>query len=209
MGAPSKKQHCKLLPPDEKPYVLKKSKEKKSYKCHYKYSNQNVCGQKSTTYHRLHKHKKLNSHTWNWLQKAFEETERISHSMKKIRTQKEILTKYCKSKHVVQDIVDTEQETRSSDSEDIKSSYEDDTLEIDEDVGDLCGANIYKIKTSKVNGTEYTNCQTCGVWNYLFCCNPKKPPKKLTVTFVLNFKLCLCSRILTNFYNYLIEQGIS
>ena len=80
--------------------------------------------------------------------------------MKKIRTQKEILTKYFKSKHVVQDIVDTEQETRSSDSEDIKSSYEDDTLEIDEDVGDLCGANIYKIKTSKVNGTEYTNCQT-------------------------------------------------
>ena len=58
--------------------------------------------------------------------------------MKKIRTQKEILTKYFKSKHAVQDIVDTEQETRSSDSEDIKSSYEDDTLEIDEDVGDLC-----------------------------------------------------------------------
>ena len=57
--------------------------------------------------------------------------------MKKIRTQKEILTKYFKSKHAVQDIVDTEQETRSSDSEDIKSSY-DDTLEIDEDVGDLC-----------------------------------------------------------------------
>ena len=133
---------------------MKKSKEKKSYNWHYKHSNQNVRGQEFTTYHQLYKQKKLNSHTQNRPQKAFEETEKISHSMKKIRTQKEILTKYFKSKHAVQDIVDTEQETRSSDSEDIKSSYEDDTLEIDEDVGDLCWANICKIKTSKVNGTE-------------------------------------------------------
>ena len=101
---------------------------------------------------------------------------KASVSMKKIRTQ-EILTKYFKKKHVVWDIVDTKQKTRSSDSNDIKSSYEDDTLEIDEDVADLCGTNICKIKTSKVKRTKWINCQTCGTWYYFFCCNLKKPPK--------------------------------
>ena len=60
-----KRWHCKLLHPDEKPYLLKKSKEKKSYKCNYKYSKENVYGQESTTYHQLYKHKKLNSHARN------------------------------------------------------------------------------------------------------------------------------------------------
>ena len=151
-SATEEKRHCKLLHPDENLCTLKKSKEKKSYKCNYNNSQGNVCGQEFKTYHRLYKHKKLNSHTRNRLQKVFKETERISHSKKKIRTQKESLTE---SKHVVQDTVDTEQERRSSDSDDIESSYGDDNLENDEGVADLCEANICKIKTSKVKGIEY------------------------------------------------------
>ena len=64
------------------------------------------------------------------------------------------MTKYFELKHVVQDVVDTEQEKRSSDSDDIERSYGDDNLENDEDVGDLCEANVCKIKTLKVKRIE-------------------------------------------------------
>ena len=59
--------------------------------------------------------KKLNSHTRNRLQRDFKETERISQSKKKIRTKKESLAEYFKSKHVGQNTADTDQERRSSD----------------------------------------------------------------------------------------------
>ena len=65
-----KKRYRKLLHTDEKLSTLKKSKEKKSYKCNYKNSKGNVCGHEFTNYHRLYKHKKLNSHTRNRLQKV-------------------------------------------------------------------------------------------------------------------------------------------
>ena len=94
--------------------------------------------------------KKLNSHTRNRLQRDFKETERISHSKKKIRTKKESLAEYFKSKHVGQNTADTNQERRSSDRYEIERSHGDDSLENDEDVGDLCEANICKIKTCTV-----------------------------------------------------------
>ena len=83
----------------------------------------------------------------------------MSYSKKTIRTQRKSSTKYFKLKHVLQDTVDTEQERKLSDGDDIKSSQGDDTLENDEDVEDLCEANICKTKTSKVKGIEWINCQ--------------------------------------------------
>ena len=70
-----KNQLRKLLHPNKKLCTLKKSKEKTSCQCNYKTFKGNVRGQEFTTYHRLYKHKKLNFHTRNRLQRAFKETE--------------------------------------------------------------------------------------------------------------------------------------
>ena len=118
------------------------------------------------------------------------------------------MTKYFNLKHVVQDPVDTEQEKRSSDSHDIERSYGDDNLENDEDVGDLCEANICKIKTLKVKRIEWINCQTCSVWlhfSHFFCCDLEKPQKNSTLTLVVNFKLCLFSRIFFLFLDFFLR----
>ena len=74
------------MDPDEKFCTLKKSKERSPASANYENCKGNINGLEFTTDHRLYKHKKLNSHTKNRLEKSFKETESISHSKKKIPT---------------------------------------------------------------------------------------------------------------------------
>ena len=66
--------------------MLKKARDKGPTSANYKNSKGNISGLEFTFYHRLYKHKKVNSHTKNRLQKSFKETESISHSKKIIPT---------------------------------------------------------------------------------------------------------------------------
>ena len=143
-------RHFNLSHRDEKLCTLKNPNRKSPTDANIKFLKEMFAGRNLQLTIDCIYTRKLNSHTRNRLQRDFKETERISHSKKKIRTKKESLAEYFKSKHVGQNTADTDQERRSSDRYEIERSHEDDSLENDEDVGDLCEANICKIKTYTV-----------------------------------------------------------